>query len=214
MLRIFSQLQYATILWPLVTPLGANAHGLDGQILDSLGPFGAGLSHPVLGGDHFIAMLSVGLLSAVLGGVHFWRVPAVFVGVMPLGWLLGRSATPFASVELGIALSVLALGLATWVCVRWPSRVSPRMIYLPVVLFAVVHGYAHGQEMPDGQPAVLFVTGFMMGTAAIHVLGLFVADVLAVRQQAMGRVVWAAVAVTSAGLYFVALAIWPLLINI
>ena len=44
-------------------------------------PFGgflAGLVHPVLGYDHFLAMLSVGILSAQIGGRAIWTVPAAF----------------------------------------------------------------------------------------------------------------------------------------
>lgn len=157
------------------------AHGIDDALLRDLGPFGAGLGHPVLGPDHFLAMFAVGLLSAALGGRHLWRVPLCFVATMPLGWLLGRVAGPFAPVEIGIALSVMLLGAATF----WSHRLPLAGIYAAVAVFALLHGYAHGVEMPAGGPMATYAAGFMVGTAVIHVLGLFIGDLL-VGQRARG----------------------------
>ena len=55
-------------------------------------PFGgflAGLLHPVLGLDHLLAMLCVGILSAQIGGKAIWTVPTTFVLVMAVGGILG-----------------------------------------------------------------------------------------------------------------------------
>ncbi len=49
------------------------------------GPFLSGITHPVLGLDHFLAMVSVGMVSAQIGGSAIWKVPATFVAVMFLG---------------------------------------------------------------------------------------------------------------------------------
>lgn len=83
------------------------AHDLEGA-----GGFMSGFSHPVLGFDHLLAMISVGILSAQMGGRAIWSVPSVFVGVMLIGGVLGMQGIPLISVELGIAFSVFALGLA------------------------------------------------------------------------------------------------------
>lgn len=52
----------ATVLFPGV----AFAHEATGS------GFMAGVSHPVLGFDHLLAMLSVGVLSAQMGGRSLW----------------------------------------------------------------------------------------------------------------------------------------------
>ena len=52
--------------------------------------FGAGFTHPVLGLDHLLAMLSVGILSAQIGGKAIWTVPAIFVTLMWIGGNWGR----------------------------------------------------------------------------------------------------------------------------
>lgn len=97
------------------------------------GGFMTGLGHPVLGFDHLLAMLSVGILSAQMGGRSIWAVPTTFVFVMLVGGILGIYNIPIFSVELGIAFSVLALGLALAAEKKFPSVVS--MLF--VAFFAI-----------------------------------------------------------------------------
>ena len=49
----------------------------------------SGFLHPLLGIDHLLAMLAVGILSAQIGGRALWTVPATFVGTMAVGAFLG-----------------------------------------------------------------------------------------------------------------------------
>ena len=55
----------------------------------------SGLLHPVLGFDHLLAMVAVGLLSVQLGGRAVWTVPAAFVA-----FLIGGGALGLASITL------------------------------------------------------------------------------------------------------------------
>jgi len=132
--------------------------------------FMSGLSHPVLGLDHLLAMLSVGILSAQMGGRAIWVVPSTFVGVMLIGGLLGIQGVPLFSVELGIALSVLALGIALAAEKKFPSLFA--MVF--VGFFAIFHGHAHGTEMPHLAEPMLYALGFVIGTAGIHIMGVLV----------------------------------------
>ena len=68
----------------LVYPLPALAHNFTGMV-----GFYDGISHPVLGLDHFLAMVSVGIVSAQIGGKAIWTVPATFVSVMTIGGFFG-----------------------------------------------------------------------------------------------------------------------------
>ena len=83
----------------------------EGQVIQ-FGSFLGGLTHPVLGLDHFLAMVSVGIVSAFIGGKAIWTVPATFVVSMALGGWLGWGGVGIAAsaVELAIALSVILLG--------------------------------------------------------------------------------------------------------
>ncbi len=148
-----------------------------------LGSFIGGLTHPVLGPDHFLAMVSVGILSAQIGGRAIWTVPATFVVVMGLGGLLGLLGVPLSAVEAGIAFSVLVLGIA----IAADRRLPLMLAMLAVGFFAIFHGYAHGAEMPRVAEPMRYAAGFLCGTAALHVLGVIIGDVP--RHYARGKLV-------------------------
>ncbi|UCG73673.1 MAG: HupE/UreJ family protein [Chromatiales bacterium] len=137
------------------------------------GSFLAGLTHPVLGVDHFLAMVSVGIVSAQIGGRAIWTVPATFVGVMAFGGLLGWLDVGLTAIEAGIAISVLALGLA----IAADKRLPISLAMTAVGFFAIFHGYAHGAEMPSVANPVTYALGFMSGTAALHVAGVIIGDI-------------------------------------
>ena len=143
-------------------PSFALAHEVPGG-----GGFVSGLSHPVLGFDHLLAMLSVGILSAQMGGHAIWRVPTAFVIVMLVGGVLGINGIEILSVEVGIVLSVFALGVAIAAAKKLPSFWA--MIF--VGFFALFHGHAHGTEMPYLSKPAFYALGFVVGTAAIHIAG-------------------------------------------
>jgi urease accessory protein len=134
------------------------------------GGFISGLSHPILGSDHLLAMISVGILSAQIGGRAIWSVPLTFVLVMLFGGVLGIQGIPFFSVEFGIALSVFVLGIALAADKKLPTIVA--MVFVGV--FAIFHGHAHGTEMPNLAQPVLYVSGFVAGTIGIHIAGVLI----------------------------------------
>jgi urease accessory protein len=139
-------------------------------------PFGgflSGLVHPVLGYDHLLAMLSVGILSAQIGGRAIWTVPATFVGVMAVGGALGLIDIGLGSTEFGIAASLVLLGSI----IAAERNLPVRLAMLGVGFFAIFHGYAHGTEMPTTAEPVLYAFGFLTGTALIHIAGLVVGDI-------------------------------------
>jgi len=137
------------------------------------GSFLAGLTHPVLGADHFLAMVSVGIVSAQIGGRAIWTVPGTFVAVMAFGGLLGYLDVGMTAIEAGIAISVLALGLA----IAADRRLPISLVMTTVGFFAIFHGYAHGAEMPTVANAVTYSIGFMTGTAALHIAGVIIGDI-------------------------------------
>ncbi|GAB4355872.1 MAG: HupE/UreJ family protein [Gammaproteobacteria bacterium] len=131
------------------------------------GGFMLGLLHPVLGFDHLLAMVSVGILSTQFGGRAIWQVPATFVVIMVVGGVLGIQGVGVPSVETGIAVSVMVLGAALAI----GRKIHLGVCLLFVGLFALFHGHAHGVEMPHVADPKLYAAGFVTGTAAIHILG-------------------------------------------
>ncbi|WP_029356653.1 HupE/UreJ family protein [Bosea sp. 117] len=127
-----------------------------------------GFLHPVTGIDHVLAMVTVGLLAWQLGGRALWAVPATFVAVMAAGGGLGVAGIEVPFVELGIALSVVALGA----CVAFRVKAPLAIIVGLVGFFAIFQGYAHGAEMPEDAGGAAYGLGFMLGTALLHFAGI------------------------------------------
>ena len=175
------------ILFSLVLfSIPADAHTFSGMI-----GFYDGLSHPVLGVDHFLSMVSVGIISAQMGGKAIWTVPLTFVGVMVIGGTLGIAAEinkglddqaiflseidsvnyfadyVYVLIEIGIILSVILLGLA----IAINKKISGYLIFIFVGIFGFCHGTAHGLEMPWASNPILFALGFASGTATLHLFG-------------------------------------------
>jgi urease accessory protein len=130
-----------------------------------------GFTHPVSGLDHICAMVAVGLWAAQRGGCVVWLVPLTFVGVMAVGGFLGIAGVSAPFVEEGMVVSVLVLGVLIAAAARLPL-VSSVII---VGLFAIFHGHAHGAEMPQTVSGFAYGAGFMLATALLHAVGIFIA---------------------------------------
>jgi len=115
-----------------------------------------------------IAMVAVGLWGAFLGMPAIWLLPVVFPLVMAFAGALGVLGVPLPGVEIGIALSAIALGSMVALAARPPLWVAA----LLVGAFAVFHGHAHGTELPIGADAVAFSMGFVVATGMLHLAGI------------------------------------------
>jgi urease accessory protein len=152
----------------ILIPVLAEAHDLVGTT-----GLKAGIAHPFTGIDHFIAMLSVGILSVLLAGSNIWRIPLTFVLAMIFGGLIGVYNLKFPFLEMGIILSVMALGLA----IAFHQKIIPlKIAFIGVLVFGFLHGNAHGVEIPKMVQAIFFINGFIIATIFIHVLGIFVVE--------------------------------------
>lgn len=152
------------LLLLLVTSGPVQAHELPA----SAGGFVAGLLHPVLGPDHLLAMVAVGLWGAILGRPLLVALPVLFPALMLAGAALGIAGVPLPQVELGIVLSVIALGTAIAAAWRAPVGVALSL----VALFGLFHGHAHGVELPGSANPAAYAAGFLMATGALHLAGI------------------------------------------
>jgi len=162
------------------------------------GPFLGGITHPVLGFDHLLAMVSVGMISAQIGGRAIWTVPSTFVLVMFFGGLLGLNMGGLNGYEIGIALSVLLLGGS----LAADKTLNSIFAMIAVGIFAIFHGYAHGEEIPTIARPVPYIAGFMTGTIMLHITGLILADIST--HYKSGKIIlrFAGAGIALAGLYF------------
>ena len=132
------------------------------------GGFGSGFAHPLTGPDHFLAMFAVGLWGAQMGGRSVWTLPVLFPLIMVVGGVGGMLGIPLPGIEIGIALSVLALGLAVafgWRPLEWIALIL-------IGFFALCHGHAHGAELPLAADPADYAIGFVLATGMIHLFGI------------------------------------------
>lgn len=130
--------------------------------------FMSGQVHPVTGIDHVAAMMAVGLWAAQSGGKAVWGLPLCFMVAMAVGGALGGFGISIPFAEVGIAASVLVLGLFIATAVRLPWVAGSVL----AGLFAVFHGHAHGAEMPGAVSGLSYGMGFVLATGLLHGIGI------------------------------------------
>jgi len=158
------------------------------------GGFLAGLLHPLTGLDHLLAMVAVGLWGRFLGRPLLYLLPMIFPLMMVAGAEIGMLDVPLPPIELGIALSVVALGTA--VAFAWKA---PVWLACPIAgLFALFHGYAHGRELPSAADPLGYAAGFVLATGSLHLAGIAVGEL---KMRSLG------VGIAGAGLWFLVRAV-------
>jgi len=155
----------AVLILAVLLPGSASAHA-GGEAAGA--GFLTGFLHPLGGLDHLLAMLAVGMWGAQLGNPAIWVLPVAFPMVMAFGGVAAIIGVPLPAVELGIALSVIALGSMIGLDQRPPLWAASIL----VAFFAVFHGHAHGAELPGQTSAVAYSAGFVIATGLIHLSGI------------------------------------------
>ena len=128
-----------------------------------------GALHPVLGPDHLLAMVAVGVVAATMTR-RIWVAPACFVGGMAFGGVAGMLGTALPAAEVLILASVLLLGIT----VAGALQDGGRWVLVLLGVAGAAHGHAHGAEAPEAANAVAYVAGFLSATVALHLTGMAV----------------------------------------
>ena len=155
----------------LLFPLLAQAHGLH----DHSGGWLAGLFHPLLGLDHLLAALAVGLWAGAATGWARLGLPLIFTLALLLAAFFSHGSLSAGSdwIEQGVASSLLALGLL--LLLRFAPR--PWLAAPLLAALAFTHGLAHGAEGPvEGLAA--YLAGLGMATLGLHMAGLGLSRIL------------------------------------
>ena len=161
--------------------------------------FSAGLMHPFSGLDHLLAMVAVGLWAAQgntmkHGERKIWLLPATFMIMLAVGAGIAMQWQSLPLVESGIAASVLALGLLIALSLQLPASLSVAI----TGLFGLLHGYAHGLELPQSAAPVEYALGFLTATAALHLGGIAAGLAMRQRYALLTRFLGSAIAVSGA----------------
>ncbi len=120
----------------------------------------SGLGHPIIGLDHFAAVVAIGLLAAAHrrgAGLVIGFVVAMMIGVAAH---LQGATVPGA--EIVVALSVIILGGV--LLVRRDLSVATALFLFAAV--GLVHGYALGESIFGAEPTPLWA--YLVGLAVIQ----------------------------------------------
>lgn len=120
----------------------------------------SGFGHPIIGLDHFAAVVAVGCLAAAHGAAV--ALVFGFVVAMMAGVVLHLYGAPLPATEIWVALSVIALGA---VLLRRTQIGTP----VALALFAatgLVHGYALGESIYGAEPTPLYA--HLVGLAIVQ----------------------------------------------
>jgi urease accessory protein len=150
----------ATAFWA-APALAHETEGVAGGLL-------SGLTHPLFGLDHVVAMVAVGLWGGQLKQPAIWLLPVTFPLVRAFGGVLGARGAPLPGVEIGIAISAVVLGVAVAAFFKPPLWVAA----VVVGAFAIFHGHAHGAELPESATPLAYGAGFVISTGLLHASGI------------------------------------------
>jgi len=161
--------------------------------------FSAGLMHPFSGIDHLLAMVAVGLWAAqgnikTRGGRKVWLLPVEFMTMLVIGAGIATQWQTLPLVEAGIASSVLALGLVVALSLQFPVALSVAV----TGLFGLLHGYAHGLELPQSVSPAVYALGFLAATAILHLSGIAVGIASRRRYVLMSRLLGGTIVLSGA----------------
>ena len=120
----------------------------------------SGLGHPVIGLDHFAAVVAVGCLAAAHRAAS--ALAMAFVLAMMAGVALHLHGATVPAAEILVALTVIALGTLM-------LRRAEMSTGSALVLFAmagVIHGYALGESIYGAEPTPLYA--YLLGLGIIQ----------------------------------------------
>lgn len=136
--------------------------------LHEVNGFLSGFGHPFSGLDHLLVMLGVGLWASRLSRINASTTIAAFLSFMVIGASLAVLGVAVQGLETGILASVLIVGLLLASARKLPIV----LITCLLASFALLHGFAHGLEIPLAVNPTHYAFGFVLATALINSIGL------------------------------------------
>jgi urease accessory protein len=144
-------------------------HAMGGETpTNAIQGFLSGLAHPLIGPDHFAAIVAIGLLAALKR--QGAAIPVAFVLSAMVGTVLHLAKLSIPGVELWVSASILMLGAL----ISLKNSPSTFIVASLAGLAGLFHGYAYGEAIFGAQatPLVAYLVGFTAVQTAVS-LGAF-----------------------------------------
>ena len=119
--------------------------------------FLSGVGHPVIGIDHLVFVIAIGLLAA-LSNRRGLVIPTAFAISTILGTLIHLQSIDLPAPELIISASVLIIGIF----LAKENRTNPILLTVLVAIAGIFHGYAYGESIVGAETTALgaYLIGF------------------------------------------------------
>ena len=158
-MRIRNTSVIVALAWAL--PLLAHAH----HAMDSATPstlfqgFVSGLAHPVIGVDHLIFVLAVGVACYCFGRAA--ATVSVFIGATVAGAEIHYYSATLPYADAFVAASLIAAGV---LLLRAKTFMKTRGAIAFFTLAGLVHGYAYGEAIfgAEQTPLIAYLAGFTL----------------------------------------------------
>ena len=151
-------------------------HVMGGRMPATFGEgFLSGLGHPVIGIDHFAAVVAIGCLAAAHRAAVALAVGFVLAMIAGVAVHLQGATVPGA--EIIVALSVIVLG-TTMLSHRQMAASAALVLF---ALVGLVHGYVLGESIYGAEPTPLYayLAGLAVIQTAVALVAMSVAEVIA-----------------------------------
>ncbi len=123
--------------------------------------FMSGLGHPVIGIDHLVFVVAIGLLAALsqkLGMI----IPTTFVVTTAVGTAIHLQNVNLPAPELVISASVLVMGIF----LARKNQASLALLSVISAIAGIFHGYAYGESIVGAETTAL--GAYLLGFCAIQ----------------------------------------------
>ncbi len=158
----------------LLIPSPALAHHASGGKLPSgfASGFISGLAHPVIGIDHLVFVIAIGLLAALsskLGMV----IPLTFILATAMGTGIHLQSVNLPIPELIISASVLIVGIF----LARENKTNLALLIIIVAIAGIFHGYAYGESIVGARADAVgaYLLGFCLIQLGISAIAFYIA---------------------------------------
>ena len=172
---------WAMLSWLLMGNQVLAHHVMDGDVpATSLVGFISGLGHPIVDLEHLAFIIGVGLIAWL--HKRTYSLPLLFLIGMIVGVFVQFNFRELYSVEVAIAISVMAIGTL----VVWPRTLNTRTILLAIGVAGALHGYAYGASIlgADPFPIAGYLIGLLLVQFGVMILVVNLVDRLKTQGQA------------------------------
>ena len=180
--RLASALAPLTLISALL-PTVAHAHHAMGNRTPGNAFEGliSGFAHPVIGVDHFLFVIAIGVAAYYFGRRNATAV--TFIGATIAGTIIHLYKATLPYPDLWVALTLALLGVLFF---RGPRFLRSKAALGFFALSGIAHGYAYGEAIVGAEtaPLVAYLAGFALVQFAIVIGAYEVTRVLSRRQLA------------------------------